>query len=159
MALSDDVQDRYGTEFLVNLTNPFAPDQTSIDTARLGLASTDVESDLILYCGMTYSSMQALANLAGPCTSVAVEGVVAKLQIRTGAAGATATEGHDKYIERLKSLARIAGRDRVSPRTDSVMTPSSWQVGDETVRPAFDWPKFGDWIPGGPDADKDRSNT
>ena len=89
MALSDDVQDRYGTEFLVNLTNPFAPDQTSIDTARLGLASTDVESDLILYCGMTYSSMQALANLAGPCTSVAVEGVVAKLQIRTGAAGAT----------------------------------------------------------------------
>lgn len=159
MGLSDDVQGRYGTEFLVNLTNPFAPDQTGIDTTKLSYACDDVKGDIITIAGMTYDDLMANVKWAFPTTSVAVEGVVAKLQLRTGAAGSTANEAHNKYIERLKSLARISGRDRVQPRTDSIMTPTSWQVGDETVRPAFDWPKFSDWIPGGPNDDKDRSNS
>ena len=50
----------------------------------------------------------------------------------------------------LRDLALVAGRDRISPRTDSVMQPTSHQVGTETVRPEFDWPKFDDLIPDGP---------
>ena len=157
MALTDDVKGRYGTEFLVNLTNPYAPDQTSIDATRLDYACTDTETDFITYCGMTYADVNTNYNSAG--IGVAIEGVIAKLQMRTGAAGSSAMEAHEKYIERLKALARISGRDRVSPRTDSVMTPTSHQVGDEIVRPSFDWTKFSDWIPGGPDSGKDRNNT
>lgn len=154
----DAVKVRFGDELLINLTNPQKPEATTIDNTRGEAAVTDVTGDIQTYCGIDYVEWLTANNPAGPIDSVAVDGVVAKLTIRTGAGGISATDAHDKYIDRLKEVARITGRDRISPRTDSVMTPTSHQIGDEIVRPSFDWPKFDDFIPNGPADDKNRND-
>lgn len=154
----DAVKARFGDELLINLTNPQKPQATTIDDTRGEAAVTDVEGDLQTYCGINYDDWAAANEPTSPLISVAVDGVVAKLTIRTGGGGISATDAHDKYIDRLKEVARITGRDRISPRTDSVMTPTSHQIGDEIVRPSFDWPKFDDFIPNGPADDKNRND-
>jgi hypothetical protein len=154
----DAVKARFGDELLINLTNPQKPEATTIDDTRGEAAVTDVEGDLQTYCGINYNDWTAANEPTAPLNSVAVDGVVAKLTVRTGAGGISATDAHDKYIDRLKEVARITGRDRISPRTDSVMTPTSHQIGDEIVRPSFDWPKFDDFIPNGPADNKNRND-
>ncbi len=154
----DAVKARFGTEFLVNLTNPQKPEATTIDDTRGEAAVTDAKGDVRTYCGVDYNTWAGAGNDTSALLSVMVDGVVAKLTIRTGAGGISATDAHEKYIDRLKEVARITGRDRISPRTDSVMTPTSHQIGDEIVRPSFDWPKFDDFIPNGPADDKNRND-
>lgn len=144
MSLTLNVQNRYGTQFLVNLTNPTDPSSTTIDTTRLSNACTDTESDLKIYCGVVYNDNDARH------VSVAVDGVVAKLAVRTGTGGNYARSQHEEYISRLRDLALVTGRDRVSPKTDSVLQPSPEQTGNEVVRPEFDWRRFTDLIPGAP---------
>tara|TARA_R100000808_G_scaffold20444_1_gene44198 strand:- start:746 stop:1186 length:441 start_codon:yes stop_codon:yes gene_type:complete len=144
MSLTLNVQNRYGTQFLVNLTNPTDPTATAIDTTRLSNACTDTEADFGVYAGIVYDDTVA-SHVA-----VAVEGVVAKLAIRTGTGGQFAATAHETFIARLRDLALVTGRDRVAPRTDGILVPSSEQIGDETVRPEFDRRKFDDLIPDSP---------
>lgn len=150
MALSTNVQARYGAQYLVNLTNPADPAATSINSSVLTAACDDTESDFVTYAGSTYDESTVTNSLAAQFISVAVEGVVAKLALRTGTGGNYARTAHDDYIARLRDLALVAGRDRIAPRTDSVERPTSRQVGTEVVRPEFDWPRFGDLIPDAP---------
>jgi hypothetical protein len=149
MTLQTNVESRYGEQYLVNLSNPADPSATTIGAA-LAVACTDCEADFVIYAGVTYDENAATNPLAAQHVSVAVEGVVAKLAIRTGTGGNYARTAHDDYVARLRDLALVAGRDRISPRTDSVLTPTSERVGDEVVRPAFDWPRFNDFIPDDP---------
>jgi len=144
MSLTLNVQNRYGTQFLVNLTNPSDPSATTIDTTRLSNSCTDTEADFKIYAGTIYDDTDARH------VTVAVDGVIAKLAVRTGTGGNYARVTHEEYLERLRHLALVTGRDRISPRTDSVLQPSPEQVGEEVVRPAFDWRRFTDLIPGGP---------
>lgn len=150
MSLTAAVTARYGPEFLINLTNPQNPSATAVNATVLGAASDDVKGDIITYCGMTYDQMQLTTALSKSCISVAVEGVVAKLVLRTGAGGSAGSESHDAYITRLKALAKISGRDRVKPKTNSQLQPTPEQVGDEILRPIFDWTRFVDYIPNAP---------
>ena len=152
MTLSANVQNRSGTQFLVNLTNPSDPSATTIDTTRLDNGVLDTEADFRIYSGVAYDDTDARH------VTVAVEGVIAKLAIRTGTGGNYARTSHEEFIARLRDLALVTGRDRVSPRTDSVLQPSSEQVADEIVRPEFDWRNFSDLIPGGPTPGEDRNN-
>tara|TARA_Y100000310_G_scaffold334113_1_gene413076 strand:- start:2979 stop:3440 length:462 start_codon:yes stop_codon:yes gene_type:complete len=144
MSLTLNVQNRYGTQFLVNITNPADPSATTIDTTRLSNSCTDTEADFKIYAGTTYDDTDARH------VTVAVDGVIAKLAIRTGTGGNYARATHEEYLERLRHLALVTGRDRVAPKTDSILQPSTEQVGDEVVRPEFDWRRFTDLIPGGP---------
>tara|TARA_B100000686_G_scaffold145595_2_gene153094 strand:- start:366 stop:806 length:441 start_codon:yes stop_codon:yes gene_type:complete len=144
MSLSTNVQNRYGTQFLVNLTNPTDPSATSIDSTRLSNACTDTEADFQIYAGIIYDDTVATH------VAVAVEGVVAKLAIRTGTGGQFATSSHENFIARLRDLALITGRDRISPKTDGILVPSSEQIANETVRPEFDRRRFNDLIPDPP---------
>ena len=144
MPLSTHVTDRYGAQYLVNLTNPSDPSATTIDTGRLGEAADDAEADFAIYAGVAYNDTTATH------ITVAVEGVVAKLAIRTGTGGQFAKSSHEDYIARLRDLALVTGRDRIKPRSDSILQPSNEQVGDEIVRPEFDIRRFDDLIPDAP---------
>lgn len=138
MALVDEVQNRYGTQYLVNLTNPQLPSATSIDSTRLSNASTDVQADFKIIAGVTYD------NSVDTHVSVAVDGVIAKLRMRNGQGGSESVEAHNQYIERLRQLAKITGRNRVEPKSSSSMTETTETQQGETTRPKFDRRRFDD---------------
>ena len=144
MTLTANVQNRYGTQFLVNITNPTDPTATAIDTTRLSNACTDTEADFKIYSGIIYD------DAVDTHVAVDVEGVIAKLAIRTGTGGQFANSSHENFIARLRDLALVTGRDRISPRTDGILVPSSEQIGSEIVRPEFDRRRFDDLIPDPP---------
>jgi hypothetical protein len=140
-------------QYLVNLTNPADPSATIVNTTVLDAAADDASADFVIYSGVAYDENPVTNPLASQHIAVGVEGVVAKLALRTGTGGNYARTAHDDFIARLRDLALVAGRDRISPRTDSVLQPTSEQVGTEVVRPEFDWTRFGDLIPDSPPPD------
>ncbi len=87
---------------------------------------------------------------------VAVSGVIAKLYLQGETPGTKADAMWDAFIERLKALAKVQGRDRIMPASTSVLTPTPERQGSETVRPDSDRPDFNDIIPDAPDT---RSNV
>lgn len=142
MALADEVTSRYPASKLRQLTNPNSQSASTVDGTILGLAVDDVEADFKIYCATTYDGTDARH------VSVAVEGVISKLSLRMEAAGEGAAARHDAYLDRIRALARVTGRDRVIPRSKSILTPSSErEEGTETVRPDTDRSHFEDLIP------------
>jgi len=144
VALADKATERYALR-LKQLTNPGVQTAAAIDTDILGYACEDVEADFEIVAGIEYDNTEARH------VSVAVEGVIAKLALRSEAAGATAIALNDRYIERLEALAKVTGRDRILPVSATQLTPTAEKTGTETVRPDFDRPNFDDLIPAAPD--------
>jgi hypothetical protein len=138
MALTDEVQSRFSSQILINVTNPQNSAATTVDTTRLGNASTDVQADFQIEAGIAYD------NTVATHVNVAVDGVYAKLLIRAGQGGKAE---HDEYIERLRALKLITGRDRISPSTDSLLSPSTDVIG---ALPSFDRKNFAGFIPSPP---------
>lgn len=139
MALTDDIQARYSTQRLVELTNPGDVTATTIDTTNLANAILDVEADLAIYAGVTYDGSDARH------LSVAIPGVLLKLLLYTNNAGAGYADKEKDWLERVKALARVTSRDRIQPQTNSVLTPTPEQAGVEVVRPGSDRPNFDDF--------------
>lgn len=155
MALSDEVKSRYPAGRLAQLTNPGASAEDTTTDATLDLAADDVEADFEIIAGVEYDNTDARH------VSVAVEGVIAKLYMRTEAPG-NQEQRHVRYVERLEALARVTGRDRILPKTTSVLTPSDEQLGSETVRPDHDSTHYDDYIPHAPkggDVSSARTNN
>jgi hypothetical protein len=144
MALATRVQERYAAQRLIELTNPGEPNATTLDTDRLTAAADDVEADFHIYNCPEYDDTDAKH------VTVAVEGVIAKLYARTDTAGASEGRRHDAYIARLTALSKITRRDRISPRTSSILTPSPEQVAGETVRPDTDRADYSPFVPDSP---------
>ena len=137
MALSTHVTNRVSSQRLIALTNPDLPTATSNDTARLGYACTDVESDFETYLGRAYDD-----DTAGD-VSIAVDGVVSKLMLRMASGGESANQAHESYIERLKDH-----RKRLLPKSSSMLTPTKEDRGTgNTIRPNFDRSQFDDFVP------------
>ena len=136
MTLQSNTTARISAQRIINLTNPDLPSATSADSGRLGLACTDVESDFQTYLGRAYDDDNASD------VSIAVDGVVAKLLLRMGSGGDTATQAHEGYLERLKDH-----RKRVVPKSSSKLTPTEEDRGTgDLVRPNFDRRKFDDFV-------------
>lgn len=142
MTLSAEVQTRYPTQFLVNLTNPMNTAATTINATTLDAAAGDVEADFRIVCGVEYDGTDARH------VSVAVDGVIAKLLRRTGSGDAGAREKH--VYARMCDLAKVTGRDRILPDTDSMLAPTDDSPDGTTVKPAFDDTIFDHVIPGAP---------
>ena len=140
MALSDEVVSRFPSTNprLKQLTNPGVQAASSVNTAVLDLASTDVEADFQTYAGVAYDNTEARH------VSVGVWGVIAKLAMQGEAAGSTAIALDERWVEKLEALGKVTGRNRVKMSTKSTLTPTPEQQDAETVRPPFDWPIFDD---------------
>ena len=146
MTLQANTTARISAQRIINLTNPDLPSATSADTDRLGYACTDVESDFQTYLGRVYDDDNAAD------VSIAVDGVVAKLMMRMGSGGESASSAHESYIERLKDH-----RKRVVPKSSSMLTPTAEDRGTgDIVRPAFDRRKFDDFVAESPHGNNRR---
>ncbi len=130
-ALDVEVTDRYSTQYIVNLTRPDDPSETTVDSDRMDAAVADTKADFIIEVGLEY------AGAAGDQTHIVigVEGVIVHLLERTGRGEKTTRERYDRYIERLRSL-----RARILPGTTSKVIPTPER--GNPVRPIFDSPRF-----------------
>jgi len=138
------VKSRYPETRLVELTNLGDESATVVDDTVLGLAATDVMAEFPIYVGVAYDNSDARH------VPVAVSGVIAKLYLQGETPGSKADSMWDAFIERLRSLAKVTGRDRIVPVSSSVLTPTPERDGTETVRPDTDRPDFDDLIPDAP---------
>lgn len=148
MALVDEVQSRYSAQRLIELTNPDRQGDGStavaLNTARLALAATDVEADFLSYAGESYDG--ALPQHV----TVAVEGVMVKLQLRGASASDKADERHNQWIQRLRDMAKSRARKRVTPTTPTQAQRTVPGEDGQTVYPAFDDRRFEGVVPDAP---------
>lgn len=150
MALSDEVQTRYSAQRLIDLTNPDAGNQTSINTTKLNAACTDIAGVFRTRGGITFDVTNA------EHVAIACEGVVALLAKRIGAKGAADT--YREWVdEELVPFARSTGGQRkVVPTTSSDLTPSGdLDTGQTIARPAFDRRRFDGVVLDGPAVGED----
>ena len=122
MALSDEVQSRYSSQLLINASNPQLSTATSIDTARLTLACTDVQAAFEVMCGVAYD------NTVATHVAYAVEGVFQRLLVLTGQASIDTWKDWKATLK--DELALVTGRDRIEPTTDSLLSPTEDTMGD-----------------------------
>lgn len=140
MALTDEVISRYSNQILVNVSNPQSTVTTTVDTTRLGLASTDVQAIFTKH-GLTYD------NSIATHVQTAVGGVFARLSVMTGQLGADSL--WKSFLEDMKLLVETTSRDRIAPTTDSLLTATEDTIGS---RPASDRKNFYGYVskpPGG----------
>lgn len=122
---------------LVQATN-ISPGASSVDAAKLTLASTDVAADFEVYAGIEFDASDE-AQL-----SFAVRGVFLKLLAFK--MESTALAAYDSYTESLETkLGQTRHRNRLKPKTTSKLEPTPEQDG---ARPHFDGEStFNDLIP------------
>ncbi len=130
---------RYSSVMVKNLTNPQDGATTTTTTAKGTAAAQDVVGDFAAK-GITYDNTDA-RHLAA-----AELGVIAKLKMRTGQDD-WAWKRHEEYMERLEALRMVTANDRMSPITNSPLTPS---VDGTDDLPDMDPQRFGDILPGAP---------
>lgn len=144
MALEDEVQTRYPTQRLVELTRE---DNTgTIDTTKLAAACRDVEADFLLYASITFDVTEARH------VALAVPAVETKLKVYAGSlSGERAAAAQKEWETKLSQLARKRNVSRIRPTCTSPYTPSDRNPsGSTTLRPPFDRQHFEDVIPGAP---------
>lgn len=145
MALADEVTARYSASRLRQLTNPNDQDASSTNTTLLAKAVTDIQAEFAEITATTYDNSNAKH------VAVAVQGVVAKLLTWQEAAGEKADAAYDRFVERCRALAKVTGRDRITPKTKSVLTVSDEKTStNETVYPDTDRDHYEDLIPDPP---------
>lgn len=148
MSLTTEVQDRYGAQVLINLTNPEDEEPTAINTTKFGKAADDVEADFKTYAGIVYDGTDDRH------VSLACEGVMIKLMVRAG--DMKPKEEKAWREEDLKQgLALVTSRDRLLPTSGSILSTSSEQVGDEKIYGDFDRRKFRRVVPEDPSVGDD----
>lgn len=145
--LETDVQNRYSTQFLANASNPQNTGATTLDSARLSNAVTDVQADFQLECGVAYDSTVAIH------VAVCVPAVIAKLLVYTGQADQTL---YDQAVERMRQARLVLGRDRISPSTDSLLSPTADTSGS---LPDFDRQVFKNYVPNSPSRPKTQDSA
>jgi hypothetical protein len=146
MALEDEVSARYGAQRLINLTNPQAAKQKTLDSTRLAKACRDVEGDLFLFAGITFDVTKNWH------VSLAVPAVEMKLLNHTGQVSAEKADSDQAAWERkLRSLSKLRKVSKVVPTSTSRYTPSNPNPNAEQLRPPFDRERFDRLVPRQPE--------
>jgi hypothetical protein len=139
MALIDEVKKRVSAQRLIELTNPDEPNAATINDTILGYAINDTKAAFKTFVGVTCDDNDA-THIA-----YAVDGVVIFLMTRAERWNNATREAEEKWYDKLDTLRlTVGGNIRLSPQTDSEMTPSKDKRGVSTtiVRPSFDPSKF-----------------
>ncbi len=141
MALSDEVTSRYPDSRLIQLTNAGDESADSVDTTMLGKAATDTEAKFVQLVGVEYD------NSVATHVETAVLGVIAYLYRYGESPGTAAERAMEQFKESCEELAKVTARNRIKPRTTSVLTVSDEQEGGETVRPDTDREHYNKLVP------------
>ena len=135
---------RYPAQLLIELTNAQVTSGTTINETRMTLAADDAEADFQIYANVPYDGNDARH------VTVGVQGVVMKLRAYMGQVD-KAEEIQAKWHGLLKDLARVTGRDRVTPTTTSPVVDSSERNADgSSPLSRFDRRRFDPTRPGPP---------
>jgi hypothetical protein len=123
--LADAVQDRFDTQFLLEVTNQ-DPNATTINTTKLEAAVTDTIGYFQLETGITFDETN-ITHIA-----YCIDGVVAKLEHYKSRDGNIMTTRWKNFLGALRSM-----RTKVAPlpKTNSKIRPTKDQ---NTVRPDMD---------------------
>jgi hypothetical protein len=147
VAIADEVTARYSTQFLAQLTNPDATDNpTTVDTTYLGKATTDAQSRFKKIVDKTYDNTDA------DHVATIVETVVVVLMERAERWAGFIDKRREANDADLKALANITARDRIIPKSTSILETSSEDTAGVTDRPSFDSKRFDDITPDDPEA-------
>lgn len=141
MALTDEVTARYPASRIIQLTNPGVQSADTVNATVYAAAATDTEADFPIYAGVAYDGTVARH------VSVAVEGVIAYLYMRGESPGSDANARFDRYMERLRDLAKVEGRDRLKPKTKEMAKVTR---PTERTTASFDEDTFDDIVPNSP---------
>lgn len=134
MALADEIIARYSAARLAEWTNPDAPNASSYDATRLSKACTDATAKFLTHVGIAFDVTVAQH------VEAAIPGVRAYLLVYLDQDGGE--KAIDRWIDnRLKPLARVTARDRLSPTTTSLLQPTV-EGGTRVARPNFDNSSF-----------------
>ena len=147
MSLSTEVQGRYSSTLLIQVTNPQGAAATTLDTTRLNYSITDVEGQF-LKRGMTYDTTSKQHNV------VAVPGVYATLLLYNGHMGGK--DQHDKFLKELDELREVDSRDKIDMDNDSELTPTEDTLG---AKPQMDRSYFTGMVPHPPRSGSDGRIT
>jgi len=98
MALSDEVQDRYSTQRLKEITNDGIPTATTINLTVLGNAAADIQADFEVL------SNQAFDLTKASHISICVPAVMGKLYEYIGKVSPFANESYDIFIAKCNRL-------------------------------------------------------
>lgn len=147
MPLIDDVKSRIPVKRLVQLTNADDTTATTINDTVLQNACDDAEDIFTVRVGVLYDNSKPfyLAHI--------IDGVLVCLMKRVERGNQAAQDMAEQWYDQLAILRQtIGGNLRLSPATDSEMTPSKDKRGVTTsiVRPAFDPAKFDSLRPNPP---------
>jgi len=141
-ALTTEATNRFGAQYLINLTNPFNTSETTVDATRLANAAADAQGRFEVVVGVAYDEDNARHTQAG------VTGVHCFLLKRSGKTGAAVEQVCGEFEQNLNDLALSEGAfARIVPDSSSDLTPSVEVQDGETVRPDFDGNEFDDTIP------------
>lgn len=128
MALIDEVQVRYSSARLIQLSNPDVTTATTINTTRLQAACDDSEGWFAAASGKSYTAAVASTIVGEPASAKATASaaVIAFLYKYRGLPGDKQTEAaFEEAKGLLKNYARqFGGLQWIAPVTDSVVQPS-----------------------------------
>jgi hypothetical protein len=143
VSVSTEVQARYPSQTLIELTNPRTKGASSIGSTLLDQAITDALGHFETYVQAEYD-----ATIAQHVSLVCM-GVICMLQQWGGATGGTARIRFDDWVEKCRAYARTAARGHEGPYSNSVVTPSTPEPsdGEDPLRPEMDDVFFRDLIP------------
>lgn len=151
MSLVSQVQGRYSTAALLQLTNPDDPDAVTSSVTKLTYAAADIEAEFEVRAGVEYDDNEAIHVAA------CVEGVIALLTWRVGTKGGEAlVEAWRKRVD--VAFGKVLGRDVIFPGTNSLMQPTVPGANGETVRPPFDDRKMAGVLLNAPSSPSDSAD-
>lgn len=132
MPLKDRVEERIPESRLIQLTNPGDPDATVVSGTRLQFAVDEALADFEIIGGLTYDDTDANHYPS------AVQRVIYRLQLFAGNLGEGMTNMEVMTREAIQALARVTSRDRILPKTNSGLEPTTDADFTGPLRPPFD---------------------
>ena len=142
MALTDKITARYSTQRLVEVTNPGSSAAVAVAAARLAAAAADATGDFLRIVGVAYDD--ANASHVGPAVRRAYARLLEYMDPASEFAKGMITDTREELFA-LRGQLGIGVR--LSPVTDSVLTPSRPDTSSgDPVRPDFDSERFSDYV-------------
>lgn len=140
MTLIAEVQTRYPTQVLIELSNPRDPAAVAINATKLQSACDGIENGYFpMFVQKSYDSTDTRH------VEVACQGVIALLFRRGSATRDKANDEWGRWIEEARQLAKQTGRNRILPDTSSPL--STHPEGQGTLYPDFERTRFADVVP------------
>lgn len=139
MSLLTSYQARHSTQQRTEWSNPQNSSATSPNTTLEGLAATDASADFQVLCGISYDDTVAIHVAA------AVPLVIGRLKLYNGQ---STDEQYEKIMNRMEKWYRLVlGRNRITPQSDSTLSPTTETSGGKPFADLGIWTKA---IPGAP---------